>query len=221
MAENAGNLTKARALYLKGCEAGEGAACLGLAKLSSEKSVEYRKWLEKACDLKDSLGCYLSSGVGKRSLSDQRTFLRKACELGLGQGCYQYGELGPVEDSKDRIRWYGKGCVLMHWESCNQMGILTHQSGKSEEAKKIFASLCDQKPELGCNNLGIVEKALGKKDLARAAFEKACHRAKDYGGCNSLGALEKEMGNLQAAQKLYQLACNHGNQLACANGKVK
>ncbi|MCB0405605.1 MAG: sel1 repeat family protein [Bdellovibrionales bacterium] len=206
----------ARALYEKGCAAGEAAACAGQA-LFLEKSGQKEEALKqhnKACRLGDGYACYQMAQAA--APADRGRLWKQSCHGGVAYSCFLWGA-DLMDKAQDAEAAFKKGCAMTDVHSCNGLGVVAQQKKQLDKAKEIFEKVCAKRADLGCNNLGLVELQLGNKERAVALLEKTCREKIDYHACNSLGVVAKQSGDLKVAEQMYRLACENGVPSGCRN----
>ena len=234
-----GEIDKAKALYMKACEAGTGEGCRARSAYEEEPSV----LLMKGCDeLADGRAC-IWQAQAQAQAGDAEGVLRLegycalpnltlpfACDLAAG---FYLNPENPVpQDEGHAVSLNRAGCAGGDAASCTHLGF-RFQDGRGvvadpEQAKLFLEMACAQNHAEGCRELaemhfGVEEGATSpmRSSEALAAMKKGCE-LEDGESCNRLGIVfSKGEGGVAKdttqVEGLYRQACELGFAWGCFN----
>jgi TPR repeat protein len=180
---------KAGKLAQAGCDAGHGASCRYLAKLSPKEKL--RALLDKACEAQDVLSClgsansWLSDADGSRDGLRAMAGIAKACELKAPEACLRHAELLAElahDSSSEQISSLDAACSLGEPRGCRALAQRSLEGTTNLDSARRHAFLgCDKGDAESCRIAGdlLLEGRGGAKDIAKAKamYEKACDAA--------------------------------------------
>jgi uncharacterized protein len=199
---------RAFALFLKACEAGEGAACFRAGQFTAEGRAT------------------------SRDLPKAHNLLRRSCALKNANGCLavsrQYAEgIGTKKDPFRAVESERLACDYDHGPSCTKMGD-RHRAGQGVEntlakALQYYEQGCTLGEKAACQRaLELVEKGGARVDeLKRVSLIEGACKSSDWGRCFELaGYYERGVPGVLSpdrakARELYHRACDGGVKAAC------
>lgn len=202
-----GDAAAARGAYQRGCEAGDGDACVELGRM----------WR-------------MGQG-GERSNSDALSWYRVACEHEAPMGCNNAGILtrdgqGTEADRDAALGLFEQACRADYWVGCEAFGRLVMAEGlghaSADEARSALERACVEGSEpLAC--IALAEWAADLEDdpaVARATYSRACN-LDDVPGCVEFARLAHAgvggPADQPLARQLLDLGCRRGVLAACVD----
>ncbi len=211
------DLKMANEYYTKGCDLGDGIACMSLADLifqgrgTAPNPAKGVQLLQKSCDLNYGQGCLRVAMVVLRGKllpanpEEVTKLMEKACDLGDAMGCHDLGYrymdgLGTARDQVRALDVIGLSCEKGFPRGCGSLGTF-YMMGVAEggvdyaQAYELLQRGCAGLDGPSCSNLGyMIETGKGvAADPVRAAqfYIQACSKG-DLMGCGNLGVLQAE-----------------------------
>lgn len=242
-ARAAGDSARAIALFERGCEQNEAAACDAGARMHArgdgipENDARAVDLHVRACELDHGEAC-VEVGVpmlnyGPRA-AEGRALLVRGCKGGHAVSCsflaasYQQGLGGPV-DLVAAARTFARSCELGYALACTHYGIAVQRglgvAADLAKARELYRRACDGGDALGCGNFAVCLKdgTGGPVDMggAVAAFKRGCVGG-NANSCNGLGvATIRGEGGLKVdgarALELFESSCQGGDPVGCDN----
>ncbi|MCX5744827.1 MAG: tetratricopeptide repeat protein [Proteobacteria bacterium] len=162
---------KALALYERGCELGDGAACQKRGDEARKEGVQHeaRAWFVKGCDRDDGNACaYLALMLdgghgGDKNVADAKLKYDKAHKLmealcpGNGLACFLRGYFlengyGIKADSGKALDAYRRGCNDSFGDACWKVAkIIDRTKGDPKEAVAMYERACELENADGCS----------------------------------------------------------------------
>jgi TPR repeat protein len=208
--------------FLRACEGGIGAGCVGLGLL-----------------LRDGATGLTSDAAGAREAFQKAVpIFSRECPKRRPDACADLADLycdGTMlpRDPKKVLALLERGCSHRHWASCNKLGGRLLRGGcgvvvKPEKAVRVIGKACDAGDDAACDALvhGYLEGYYLKKDPAQGLrwMERACDRGMGR-YCQRLGSAHEwgdygRTKDLPKALRYYQRACAKGVTAACTRHKT-
>ncbi len=202
----------ARALFLRGCDAGDGRACAELGSavagatdlndhiVTSDDARGAWALYEKACAGGYGRGCtdmewavrdhFLALSADE--VSERRwELMNEGCDKGDGRECERAGDLSE-DHHADAVARYQKGCALDDAPSCGKLawsyGDGRHGAQLDRKRALVFAEKsCDADYQSGCVMLARLLRATDRA-RARRLLAEACRREPAFTECERRGS---------------------------------
>jgi TPR repeat protein len=223
----------AMAAHRRGCDLGDGRACMRLAGLvgadqgSAKAQEESARLADRACLLRVADGCIASAATVPAEAPPQRknALLGKACELGAAGACAELIQRGVTDAVAPKV--LKAQCDGGKPEACDVLGYFLVNGGPGI-AKDLLAGAsaivagCDGQSANSCRNLGVLlSGGQGlERDAAKAYgyFRTSC-KLGDLQACTMAGRIGLQDRSAAIAPEepmsMLFLACTHDVADAC------